>query len=211
MPKLPKCKICKEPFERIRPLQMVCTNYQCAIEYGRKAQEKAVKAKQKAHRADIRVRKEKLKKKKDRIKEADDAFSRYTRAEGYKWFQDRGLEPTCISCGLTVAELKINHYIVMVCGHFLSRGAHTELRYEPDNAHLQCTKCNGGAGKYGKFNNREATITKKYKKNLIKKIGQDRVDWLHGPHPMPNWSHQDLIDIKAKYTKKARELEKSLD
>jgi len=52
-----------------------------------------------------------------------------------KWFADRGLEPTCISCGKENMD--------WCCGHFKSRGAQGNLRYDEKNTYLQCNRyCN---------------------------------------------------------------------
>jgi len=99
----------------------------------------------------------------------------------------------------------------MICGHYLSVGAHPELRFEPNNAHLQCTRCNGGAGKYGNFNNKGETVAKNYRINLIKKIGQAKVDWLEGPHEAKNYTIDDIKEIKSLYKQKLKELKAILE
>ena len=144
--------------------------------------------------------KEKLKSRGDHTKDAQTQFNRHVRARDYG--------ARCISCGKSEAELKIQSNIVMVCGHFLSVGAHPELRFEPLNAHLQCTRCNGGAGKYGNFNNKQLTVTQDYRINLIEKIGLEQVEWLEGPHDPKKYTIEEIKAIKAKYSKMARELER---
>ena len=87
----------------------------------------------------------------------------------------------------------------MVCGHYLSVGSHPELRYHDFNRNLQCTRCNGGAGKYGQFNNKAKTVTQEYRENLIKKIGLENVEWLEGPHEAQNLQIDDIKEIKEYY------------
>ena len=94
----------------------------------------------------------------------------------------------------------------MVCGHYLSVGAYPELRFSTFNANLQCTRCNGGAGKYGKFNSKELTVTQHYRENLIKKIGIENVEWLEGPHETQNRTIEDIKEIKAYYKDKLKEI-----
>jgi len=197
-----KCSECKTVFQPDNSLMVVC-GYKCALNRViRKNKEKAArtikqeaKVQRKAHtRAKIA-----LKTKATWLKECQTAFNAYVRE------RDKG--DNCISCGKSIAELKINHYIVMVCGHFLSVGAHGELRFNPLNAHLQCTRCNGGAGKYGNFNNKELTVTQNYRVNLINKIGQDKVDWLEGEQQIQHLSIDDIIEIKQHFKEQLRLIE----
>ena len=185
-----RCKVCKEEYLPWNSLQKVCSP-KCAIVHTKNE-------KQKARKRDTRKRKEALKTKSDWLKEAQTAFNAYIRE------RDRG--NVCISCGKSEQELKIDNPISMVCGHFLSVGSHPELRYNPMNANLQCTRCNGGAGKYGQFNSKAKTVTQEYRENLIKKIGQASVEWLEGPHKAQNWTVLDIKEIKQWYKDQLKNL-----
>lgn len=84
----------------------------------------------------------------------------------YRRLQEAG-QP-CISCLRPYDLIKKKN-----AGHFLSRGSHPELRFAHDNIWLQCEPCNTSkSGNHGP-----------YRKNLIEKIGIERVQWLEGPHP----------------------------
>jgi len=194
-----KCRVCKTMFPPRNSLQNTC-GYKCALIAVNEANDKKATRMQKkaeiASKRDLRRRKVALKTKSDWLHEAQAAFNSYIRA------RDEG--ELCISCGKSKEELKINHMIQMVCGHYLSVGAHAELRFNPLNAHLQCTRCNGGAGKYGNFNNRERTITQKYKLRLIDKIGQDKVDWLNGKQEIQHYTVDDIIEIKQYYREQTK-------
>ena len=65
----------------------------------------------------------------------------------------------CISCG-KFRELQ--------AGHFYSAGHHSHMRFNEDNVHGQCKSCN-----YFLSGN-----LIEYRKNLIKKIGAERVEKL---------------------------------
>lgn len=65
----------------------------------------------------------------------------------------------CISCGSPHPNQ---------AGHYYSAGHYPELEFNPDNVHLQCTRCN----MYLSGNLIE------YRKGLIRKIGGDRVEQL---------------------------------
>jgi len=94
--------------------------------------------------------------------------------------RDKG-EP-CFTCG------KTNHNVKYDAGHYRSRGACKELRFELTNIHRQCSvNCNQhGSG-----------MRAEYREAIIKKYGQDHLEWLDGPHKplkeqFPHWE-----DIKA--------------
>lgn len=197
-----KCRVCPSEFQPMNSLQITC-GLKCALELVEQKKEKVkkrdIRQADKINRQDIRARKLKLKNRADWIKDLQAIFNKFIR------LRDKG--ENCISCGKSEQELKIKNPISMVCGHYLSVGAHPELRFTEFNAHLQCTRCNGGAGKYGQFNGKGLTVTKEYRVNLIKKIGQKNVDVLEGPHePLK----LDIDQIKAKITEykiKIKEIE----
>ena len=78
----------------------------------------------------------------------------------------------------------------MAAGHYRTVGAHPELRFEPDNVHKQCNRnCNKA---------KSGNLTE-YRKNLVKKIGLKRVEYLEGPHKAKHYTIEDIKDIKKKY------------
>lgn len=70
---------------------------------------------------------------------------------------DRG-DFRCISCGQIKPAGQCN------AGHFFSRGHHGSVRFNLDNIHSQCIRCN--CHLHGNLI--------PYRDNLIKKIGEDR-------------------------------------
>jgi hypothetical protein len=125
--------------------------------------------------------KAKLKTRSQWLKEAQQAFNAWIRA------RDAGLG--CISCG--THDGKEN------AGHYLSTGARPELRFEPDNVHLQCERCNTSL--HGNLI--------PYRRALIERIGSARVEWLEGPH-VPNKPRiDDLREIRDAYRTKLKELQ----
>lgn len=169
------CRQCNKKFEPKNSLQVVC-GQNCAWGYvSRKAQDKIKKenAKQKIR---FRDNDRPL-----RVKEAQKAFNAYIRARDDK-------EP-CISC-------QRFHEGQYHAGHYLTRGANPELRFEELNCHKQCAPCN---------NHLSGNIAN-YRINLVKKIGQEKVDWLEGPHQIKKYSCGDLKEIEIKYKKKIKEM-----
>lgn len=171
------CKSCKQKFTPIKPLQVACS-IQCAINHANKLKHSREK---KEHRA----AKEKLKTRQDWMKEAQAAFN--------KWVRLRDHEKPCISCGRF-------HNGQWHAGHYLSTGAHPELRFDPLNNNKQCQPCN---------THLSGNLIE-YRKGLIDRIGQNKVDWLEGPHEPKKYTIEDLREIKAHYTKLARELGKKI-
>jgi len=113
------CKICKEDFEPIRPLQTTCS-YKCALDYSRGKIAKEVKAENK-------VKKERLKTKGQHLKELQIIFNKFIR------LRDKG--KNCISCD---AKIKGNGH----ASHFFSVGSNPALRFNENNAHCSCEYCN---------------------------------------------------------------------
>ncbi len=130
-------------------------------------------------------KREELKPRSEFIKEAQSSFNKFIRV--------RDAAQPCISC-------QRHHDGQYHAGHYLTTGARPELRFCEENVHKQCAPCN---------NHLSGNLVL-YRKNLILKIGQDKVDWLEGFHEAKHYTIEDLKAIKAKYTAMARELERGI-
>lgn len=109
------------------------------------------------------------------LQKAQDVFNAYIRKRDSEdgWF-------TCISCNKPKPVEQMN------AGHFFSAGHHTALRYHEDNVHGQCIACNQHL--HGNLI--------MYQENLIKKIGQDRVEFLRNNcRKTSKWERIALIEI----------------
>lgn len=186
-PRRKRCPECRVMFTSARDSQAVCGEIECAIAHGQseKGKETARKALADVGRKELRDAKEKIKTRAEHMKDAQTAFNSWVRA------RDAGLP--CISCG-TTADIQY------AAGHFRSAGGHPELRFDPLNVHLQCNRnCNmAKSGNLGP-----------YRIELIKRIGQEKVDWLEGPHEPKRYTIDDLKAIKAHYRALARELKRA--
>lgn len=158
----------------------------------------AKKKREKVERANDRQKRESMKTARDYVKPAQDAFNAFIR--------ERDKDLPCICCGRFPDSDDWNPGGVWDAGHFLSRGAYPELRFEEDNCHKQLKTCNGGSSKYAK---KGRTVSQGYRERLIAKIGLGRVEWLEGPHDQKHYSIEDLKAIKALYVKKLKDLIKS--
>jgi hypothetical protein len=46
-----------------------------------------------------------------------------------------------------------------------------------------------------------------YRKNLVKKLGIEKVEWLESKHPPKKWTIEELQEIKKIYKQKCKEIE----
>ncbi len=113
--------------------------------------------------------------------EAQEAVNRYVR------IRDKDLP--CISCGRF-------HEGQWHCGHYLTVAAHPELRFDERNLAKQCSACNTHLS--GNLLG--------YRRGLIDRYGQERVDWLEGPHEPKHYTRDDLIAIRKKYSELCKKL-----
>ncbi len=107
----------------------------------------------------------------------------------YRWGQ-------CISSGRRITVPNVNSH----AGHYYSAGHHPTLRYNEDNVHLQ-----GKSDNYFKSGNQL-----EYRKNLIAKIGLERVERLDalagmGKRTNFKWDRFFLIEVIEKYKEKKKQ------
>lgn len=175
---MPKCRICKSPFKRVRQIQPTCGEYKCAVAFV----EARVKSEiEKASKKKARERKESLKSRSAWMKEAQAAVNAYVR------FRDSELP--CISCGR-------HHNGQYHAGHYRSIGACPELRFDEQNIHKQCAPCNT----YLSGN------LIKYRSGLISKIGLEAVERIESAHPAKKYSVEDLKNIITTFKGKLNNL-----
>lgn len=166
-----KCKVCKDSFIQLNHMQVVCCPM-CALEL--------VKAKKaKAERKETKERKEALKTRSDYMKDAQIAFNAFIRA--------RDKDKPCISCGTPLKLEAIGGGYD--CGHYRSVGSAPHMRFNDDNAHGQCKKCN----RYLSGNAIE------YRKGLIERIGQERVDIVERDQTVRKYAIEGLKQIVKDY------------
>lgn len=197
------CRHCKTEYCPATSTQVVCSP-NCAVEYTRARVERKRQADQRKHLRSVRQiqrkRKESLKTRNDHLKLAQAAFNRYIR------LRDRG--KPCISCLRSETEVEESGRWktggAWDAGHFLTIGAHPELRFIETNVHRQCKSCNAGESRNSR---KRKTVSEGYRDNLVRRIGITQVTWLEGPHPPAKWSIDEIKQIRDTYRRKARELE----
>ena len=104
--------------------------------------------------------------------EAQAVINRYVRT------RDHG--KPCISCGKpfeqVVAEQGWKTGGAWDCGHYKTRAAKPQLRFNTFNMHSQCKSCNAGSGKYGA---KAETVGQGYDRGILERLSAERVQWLN--------------------------------
>ena len=192
---MPRCQFCNSLYKPARPMQpgRVCNSIDCQMSFVEREREKQRKSKAKAERiagiADrktIRLRKEQLKTRSEYMKDAQIAFNAYIRE------RDKG--KLCICCANPLSSGSVGGEYD--CGHYRSVGSAPHLRFDERNAHAQRKQCNRwGAGR-----------AVDYRQGLIARIGKEAVEALEADNDQRHWTKEELIEIRDKYRKKAKEL-----
>ena len=179
-PKPKTCKICKTRFKPFRTTQIICS-IQCSNKYAKLQQMKREAQKTKEWNAEKKVRKEKLMSRSDWMNLFQKVFNTYIRK------RDEG--KACISCGTYNGKKN--------AGHYMSVGSTPELRFNEDNCHLQCERCNTFYS--GNLIN--------YRINLINKIGIKGVEFLERKDHEPlKLTVDEIKDLIAVYKKKIKNI-----
>lgn len=103
------------------------------------------------------------------------------------WIRQRDSENgyfTCIACSkvFSTDNMDAGHYVPVKNGGI--------FRYHEDNVHGECKGCNG----FDKFH------LVGYRKNLINKIGLEKVEYLeNNRHQVKKWTKSELEEIINKY------------
>lgn len=188
-PKKCRRRGCENQFRPTNSLQRVCSPG-CAIAEVKAKQVREYERAKKERRRQDRKRKEQLKTHQQLTREAQTQFNRWIRA------RDKGAP--CIVCGPDCEDP------VRTAGHYLTVGAHPELRFMSLNCHSQCRSSNNGAAIHKR---NERTIMERYRANLIDRVGLGVVEWLEGPHEPLRLSRDDLREMRDFYRDWAKRLE----
>lgn len=180
--KTSKCKICRAEYIKRSIMHKLCGSADCAVAWLKLETAKKELVSQRVKRRQYAADKKRIKSRADWIKEAQQSFN--------KWVRLRDEGQPCISCGSNTGKRN--------AGHYRSVGACPELRFEPNNCHVQCEKCNSWL----------SGNAIEYRINLIKKIGIGMVEWLEGPHAAKKYTIEEIEKIKAEYVRLAKELER---
>lgn len=178
-----KCKVCSAIFSPPESFRQWCS-FECGAILGQRRLAKRKEAIEKAQRALDKAAKMELKPLHYWAKRAEKAFNAYIR------FRDEG-DP-CISCGTYDAP-------EWHAGHMYTVKARPDIRYHEDNVHLQCPSCNTFQG----------GLVGEYKKRVVSKIGQERMDALVYVNPAFKKTREHYQQVEATYKAKLVALKKA--
>ena len=174
--KTKKCRYCKSEFTPYNSLQKNCFHDLCVKEMIKEKELKKWKAKKAKLKKDLMTTS-------DWLKIAQQTFNKFIRE------RDKGR--SCISCDQKAKKEN--------AGHYFSAGGHSNLRFNEDNVHLQCEKCNQFLS--GNLLN--------YQIGIEKRIGGEKLFNLHElAHKEKKWTIEELKEINNTYKEKLKELKK---
>lgn len=174
-----RCKNCKNKFEVTYFNQKFCKREECLTA----AYDYAKKTKAKQWNKEKKERKEKLKTRADHMNELQKIFNKYIRL--------RDKDEPCISCGKPKGGGE-------QAGHYRSVGGNPELRFDENNVHGQCIRCNMHL--HGNLI--------EYRKGLIDRVGLHVVEWLELNHEPKKYTIEEIKELKKEYKQKIRLQEK---
>ncbi|WP_225104380.1 recombination protein NinG [Pseudomonas aeruginosa] len=181
-PKICQNTECGTKFIPQRLGQRVCSPA-CALATKDKHQAPARKAIADRNRREIKARKEKLKSRAEHLKECQAIFNQYIRL--------RDADKPCVSCGRPATWDGQWH-----ASHYRSVGSTPALRFNPLNVHRACSICNSHLS--GNIMG--------YRPELVRRIGEEAVLALEGPHEPLKLTIEDIKALKAKFRARVREL-----
>lgn len=182
-PKPKVCRVCKSKYTPRSTTQSVCSA-PCAITLTKQNSELQRK------QAEASARREWNKRKADAkpLKHWEDLTQRVVNDYITK---GRDVNEPCISCGTWET-------VQWEAGHFRSRGAASHLRYNENNIHKQCHRCNAEL----------SSNAVQYRIRLVMKIGLENVLALENDNKPHRYTREELDAIRARYRAKLRELKK---
>lgn len=165
-----RCKNCKEVFTPVKFNQKYCLNKMCVYAWVQEAKVKNWQKKKKKMQKDLETVQ-------DLIKAAQLVFNKFIRM--------RDKDELCISC--KQVPKKVN------AGHFYNANNHWNVRFDEDNVHVQCERCNS----YLSGNLIE------YRQHLLTKIGLERFGQLEAKARVTRkFTKDELNDIIKRYKQK---------
>lgn len=183
-----RCKACRNPFTPTRSMQVVC-GFDCSMALAKTKREKAeAQAKKAERKADV-AKLAKLSPISNFEKKAEKAVNAYVRA------RDHRARLGCVSC-----DKPWNWDGRWNASHFRSVGAASGVRFNLWNIHSACWICNQIYS--GRID--------QYEPEIVRRIGQEKVDWLKAQNKPVRYSREYLERLRAVFAKKLRRLEKRI-
>ena len=179
------CRECKGKFTPRNSLQVACS-LDCAKLIGQRKTVKDSKIALQSKKRELIAQKEAIKPLKYWADKAQIAINRWI-------VHGRDKDLPCISCGTTSQSVQY------AAGHYRTRKAASQLRYNEDNLHKQCNNY---------CNLKNSGNIAAYRPALIAKIGKDRHDALINNNEVKRWTKEECQAIEAEYKAKLKSLTK---
>jgi len=177
-PKPKKCPICSTEYLPWSSTQKVCSDWQCGLAFSRQQegekQARKIRKQEKLQRIEWNKRKADLKP----LKHWEDLTQRVV--NDFIRLRDKHLP--CISCGTWET-------VQWEAGHYRSRKAASQIRYNEDNIHKQCHRCNVEL----------SANQQQYRIFLMAKIGAQRVEAIENNNTPHRYTREELCAIRAHY------------
>ncbi len=171
-----KCGGCSQYFrpEQTFPGTVAWCSPDCGLIVAGKRTITLKRSERAVERKETKKARERIKTRSEWLKEAQTAVNAYVR--------ERDKELPCVSCGR-------HHEGQYHAGHYRSTGSAPELRFDEQNIHKQCAPCN---------NHLSGNLIP-YRVELIRRIGQDGVDYLEGPHDPKKYTVEQIKKVRDDY------------
>ena len=184
-----KCKECRKSFQPFNSMTKACS-VKCALAL-------VSKEKERKFNAETRKLKDKIKTLNELLSEAQDAFNKYIR------IRDQG--KPCPSCGRSEDEIIAAQGWktggAFDAGHYRSRGAASQLRFNLIQVWRECKSCNGGGGKYS---HKDHTKTQRYRATLVERLGEERVAQIDNDNRQSRYTKEYARRVKRIFSRRAR-------
>lgn len=182
-----KCKACGVLYTPFSSLQKACS-VGCSLQFVKN--EKAEDFRKSSKKALNEFNRKDLK---WQHSQTQPVFNKMRRLQELKWFADRDLEPTCISCYKPLGNDQWCN------GHFKTVGSNGRLRYEPLNSYLQHNRsCNMALS--GDING--------YKKGIILRFGEKEggciIDHCESSNSPKKYTWQEIEEIRSNCAKEIK-------
>jgi len=190
---LPKCKHCKKPYKREKPLQVTCFTVECANGWAITVREKKEALQAKRESKLRKAERKQLADDKKRIRESSIKWwAAKTKKICHLFIRTRDAGKGCKSCGTKESRQ-------WDAGHYIPSHRGAALRYDERNIHLQCCRCNDGSKLSGNLT--------MYRMALVRDYGEEYVQELERiGHTKKKWTIPELQEVIEYYKAKLKEL-----
>lgn len=141
----------------------------------------------------VRIKDEKKRRQKDRERLRDlqplSHWLQATQRVFNNYIRLRDKDKPCVSCGTTEA-------LSWHAGHYRTTKAASQLRFNEDNCSKQCSRCNVHF----------SGNIEEYRKELVNRIGEERVQALENNKDLADYTPEKLAEIRKTYRRKINEL-----